>query len=372
MTDNTSENTAGTLTAEQMRQRDFDSLGGAIRTNVRPRGSFARASNNPAEYGDQTTGSKMLINLLLMLTQLIDPSNKSNGGLISMFSKAFGFDDDAEHSAFRDLRDKVAKDGREKTREGLDYSRFDRSAASDALRQGEKQLVKAAAGKNIYSSPLLEMIGKHESGNDYNRIYVPPRMPGESAIKRVDVSNMTVNQVLAYQKDWTNQQRAAGIPADRCSSAIGKYQFIRGTLESTAKQMGLSGNEKFTPELQDRMAMHQLKNAGYDKFVAGKTNESAFLNKVAGVWSSIPKTNGQSAHAGIGINAAGTTVTAAITTLRSERNAVLAAVDKAETTKGAFAAVSGTTTPAIPAPAPVSGDVVLAQTAKPRPATFAL
>lgn len=354
MTDNPVKN--DTLTAEELRQRDYDSLGASqgIKTNVRPRASFMGAAanaTNPSQYDDQNSISKLLINLLLMMTQMINPDNKSHGGLMSLFSKAFGLEDDAEHTQFRNLRDKVAKDGREKVRGELDYSRFDRSAASDTLRQGEKQLVQAATGKNVFNSPLMEMIGKHESAGDYNRVYVPPKMPGYGGVRRVDVSSMTVNEVLAFQKNWTNEQRRAGIPADQCSSAIGKYQFIRTTLESTVKQMGLSGNEKFTPELQDRLAMQQLKNAGYEKYVAGKTNDQTFLNKVAGVWSSIPQTNGRSAHAGIGINAAGTSVTAAVTTLRAER-ASLVASEKPDTTTAAFTAASTATPIAVTAPAP--------------------
>lgn len=356
MTENPATNNTTTLIDAEKRQADYDSLttNGGIKTGgVRPRASFARAASSPAEYGDQNSISKLLINLLLMLTQMIDPDNKGNNGLMSMFSKAFGFEDDADHTKFRALRDNVDKKGRENVREELDYSRFDRRAASETLRQGEKQLVQAATGKNVYNSPLLEMIGKHESAGDYNRVYVPPKMPGYGSVRRADLSNMTVNEVLDWQRNWTNEQRKAGIPADQCSSAAGKYQFIRATLEGTAKQMGLTGKEKFTPELQDRLAMQQLKNAGYDKYMAGRTADQTFLNKVAGVWSSIPQSNGRSAHAGIGVNAAGTSVSSAVSTLQAERAATLATT-KPETTTAAFSAAStgaakppATTTPIV-------------------------
>lgn len=364
MTDNPSTIDATTATAAEKRQSDYDSLtvNGGIKTGgVRAGKSFARAAGNPAEYGDQSPISKLLINLLLMLTQMIDPDNKGHNNLMSMFSKAFGFEDDADHTKFRALRDNVDKKGREAVREDLDYSRFDRRAASDTLRQGEKQLVQAATGKNVYNSPLLEMIGKHESAGDYNRVYVPPKMPGYGGVRRVDLSNMTVNEVLDWQRNWTNEQRRAGIPVDQCSSAAGKYQFIRATLAGTAKQMGLTGDEKFTPELQDRMAMQQLKNAGYDKYVAGKTNDQTFLNKVAGVWSSIPKSNGRSAHEGIGINAAGTTVSSAVSTLQAERSSIQAAAAKPETTTQAFSAAST----GAPKPPATNTPIVVADNNKP-------
>lgn len=363
MTENPATNNTATLTDAEKRQADYDSLttNGGIKTGgIRPRASFARAASNPAEYGDQNSISKLLINLLLMLTQMVDPDNKGNDKLMSMFSKAFGFEDDANHTRFRALRDNVDKKGRENVREELDYSRFDRRAASDTLRQGEKQLVQAATGKNVYNSPLLEMIAKHESAGDYNRVYVPPKMPGYGGVRRVDLSNMTVNEVLDWQRNWTNEQRRAGIPADQCSSAAGKYQFIRSTLAGTAKQMGLTGNEKFTPELQDRLAMQQLKNAGYDKYMTGKTADQTFLNKVAGVWSSIPQSNGRSAHAGIGINAAGTSVSSAVSTLQAERAATLA-MTKPETTTQAFSTAST----GAPKPPATNTPIIVADNNKP-------
>lgn len=357
MTDNPSTNDTTALTAAEKRQADYDSLttSGGIKTNVRARTSFSRAANNPAEYDGQSPISKLLINLLLMLTQMIDPDNKGNNGIMSMFAKAFGFEDDADHTKFRALRDNVDKKGRENVREELDYSRFDRRAASETLRQGEKEMVQAATGKNVYNSPLLEMIGKHESAGDYNRVYVPPKMPGYGGVRRVDLSNMTVNEVLEWQRNWTNEQRRAGIPSDQCSSAAGKYQFIRATLAGTAKQMGLTGDEKFTPELQDRLAMQQLKNAGYDKYMAGKTNDQTFLNKVANIWSSIPQSNGRSAHAGIGINAAGTTVSSAVSTIQAERAATMAAT-KPETTTLAFSTAGAPKPPATDNPIIVAGN----------------
>ena len=56
------------------------------------------------------------------------------------------------------------------------------------------------------------------------------------------LTNMTIDQVLA-RGDLTH---------------VGKYQFQLGkgrTLDSLKTRMGLSGSEKLTPELQDRMAV---------------------------------------------------------------------------------------------------------------------
>lgn len=44
------------------------------------------------------------------------------------------------------------------------------------------------------------------------------------------------------------------------SSAIGRYQIIRKTLAGLMKKLSLSPNLKFTPELQDRLALALLED----------------------------------------------------------------------------------------------------------------
>lgn len=143
-------------------------------------------------------------------------------------------------------------------------------------------------GKNIYNSQLLELIGKGESGGDYNRVF--------GKAKRIDLSNMTINEVVAWQKNYTSVEGSA-------SSAAGKYQFIRKTLQATANEMGLTGNEKFDPAMQDRLAMHVLNKSGYSATLAGNMNEGKFADRVAGVWASLKNTSGRGTYDGDGLNA---------------------------------------------------------------------
>jgi hypothetical protein len=89
------------------------------------------------------------------------------------------------------------------------------------------------------TADLLRDLGKKEGGgkeyeaaNSGRSGDMPNGIPG--------LTNMTLNQVLAN-------------PA----AHVGKYQLQLGkgrTLDSLKARMGLTGNEKFTPELQDRMA----------------------------------------------------------------------------------------------------------------------
>ena len=71
-----------------------------------------------------------------------------------------------------------------------------------------------------------------------------------------DLSKLTVNQILASSHNLTadNKERIF---------AAGKYQIVTTTLESAKAKLPLTGEELFTPELQERIFLHFL--LGKDK-----------------------------------------------------------------------------------------------------------
>ena len=137
---------------------------------------------------------------------------------------------------------------------------------------------------------VLDLIAGPESGGRYDAVY-----PGK---RRPEILDMTLDELVADQRE---RGRFTG------SSASGRYQYIRKTLSSVVKQMGLdTSKEKFTPKLQDEIAIFHLRaNHGLDRWLSGSMSNEQFLNRLAGTWAGIPKTNGRSAHAGILNNKAG-------------------------------------------------------------------
>lgn len=136
---------------------------------------------------------------------------------------------------------------------------------------------------------LLDLIKVHEAGGNYNAVY------GKSGSKR-NLGAFSLNQILAMQV----AARSRGVP----STAIGGYQFIYKTLRGLKGSMGLTGDEKFTPRLQDMMAMQLLRQRGYDAFKAGRLSKRAFALRIAQEWASFPNPNtGRSVYAGDGLNA---------------------------------------------------------------------
>lgn len=271
--------------------------GEGLKVSPRARENFGRAAEKPAQpanYKDQNLFGQFLINLMMMLTGALDPNNKNNDGLIGLISKAFGFEDDASHTQFRNLRDDIRTRGRESVRDGMDFSRFDRSAAMAAAREGQPLLA-----RNAYQSQMLELIGKHESGGDYNRVFA------HKGIKRVDLTNMTLNEVMDWQRAYVNEQKAQGYSKDNRSAAAGKYQIMRDTLSQSMKELGLRGDEKFDERMQDRLAMHLLQKRGYSDYLEGRMSEKKFLVGLSSEWASLPKdASGRGVHDGVGTNRA--------------------------------------------------------------------
>lgn len=126
------------------------------------------------------------------------------------------------------------------------------------------------------------------------------------------LTSMTLDEVEATQPGWTKRFG---------SSAAGGYQFMRNTLDAPKTlrdiegEMGLSGQERMDPDLQDRMAYHLLKRRGYLEFVEGEIGIVDFGRRLAMEWASFPVLadtkgakrrvrRGQSYYAGDGRNKA--------------------------------------------------------------------
>lgn len=158
---------------------------------------------------------------------------------------------------------------------------------------------------------LLDFIGKTETGKSgpegYDVVYA-----NKQHLLKKPITQWTLDEVEA---DGPRRTKAYG------SSAAGRYQFMRDTLDAPNTlsdlegEMGLTGKERFAPDLQDRMGYHLLKRRGYLGFMSGKLSEIEFGKKLAQEWASFPVLadtqgsrrkikRGQSYYAGDGLNKA--------------------------------------------------------------------
>jgi muramidase (phage lysozyme) len=121
---------------------------------------------------------------------------------------------------------------------------------------------------------LLDFIAAKESRGDYNAVYGQGSVPG--------LTNMTIAQVLEYQKRL--------VAMGQKSSAVGRYQFIRSTLEEEAKKAGLDINkELFTPQIQDKLILNRLRRVrGLDKFKSGQIDATQFAENLSMEFAALP------------------------------------------------------------------------------------
>lgn len=104
----------------------------------------------------------------------------------------------------------------------------------------------AGAAKDIEAANkgLRELIKLRESGGDYNVTLDHGAYTGGPR----DLVNMTIDEVLAMQKGMLAH------PANnKNSSAAGAYQIVRKTLLSLVDELGLTGNELYDRDMQDRL-----------------------------------------------------------------------------------------------------------------------
>lgn len=102
-----------------------------------------------------------------------------------------------------------------------------------------------------------------ESGGDYNALFGFSNRPG-GAFAGTNLTDMTVDQALAFaDPNGPYGQHVKG-QVGRVATPMGAYQVVGSTLRAAKDGLGLTGNERMTPELQDRIAgwIYQTQGTG--------------------------------------------------------------------------------------------------------------
>ena len=170
------------------------------------------------------------------------------------------------------------------------------------------------SNRNISSgssnNAILDLIAQGEvsttAASGYNVPYRGARISAKQMFGK-ELSQLTIGEVKQLQKANINEQKSRGIPANRRSSAMGRYQFIYSGFDDYIRAAGLSDKDMFSPENQDAMAMAIIRKGKYglDAVRAGKATPAQFQNNVlAARWASIQKTSGGGVHDAAGFNKA--------------------------------------------------------------------
>jgi muramidase (phage lysozyme) len=163
-------------------------------------------------------------------------------------------------------------------------------------------------GKDDCTDIILDMIAVHESNGNYNALI-------GNANSKADLSRYTLAEIYELMKKLLT----IGEP----STAIGRYQIIKATLRTLQTKKGLPDTTKFTPELQDQLAVSLMVGRGYPAWWDGRITDAEFLHGLSCEWASLPdpNANGKSHYDGVGPNHAGTTLAWVYAALRRAKGA---------------------------------------------------
>ena len=195
----------------------------------------------------------------------------------------------------------------------------------------------AAIKDNPQAGHLLDFVAGPESNGNYNAYFA------HADNQTTKLTDMSLKEVLQFQH---NLVAVDGLP----SSASGRYQFMPDTLKGLMTQMRLTGDERFTPEMQDNLALQLLKNRGLESWQQGKLSDVGFMQNLSQEWASLPNPHtGASWYDKDGLNKSLVT-TGQVAKVLSEAKGM-------PTTAAAATPAAPSATPAAPAVAPTATDL---------------
>lgn len=168
-----------------------------------------------------------------------------------------------------------------------------KDAKGDELDLGD--LVQTASAEGMDTSTLegdvkdvAKAIDIGESGGDYGTLLGFTNRPGRK-FDDVDITKMSVNDLLDFADGDGPYAQYSKRMVGKVATPMGRYQIVGKTLRSLKNELGLTGDEQFTPELQDKLFLTLLRRRGYDDYKAGKISKEDFLASVSNEWEGLSK-----------------------------------------------------------------------------------
>ena len=146
---------------------------------------------------------------------------------------------------------------------------------------------------------LAPKIKARESGGDYDALYGFSNR-GDGPFAGTKVTDMTVDQAIQFSDpdgpygQWSKQKLGY------VATPMGAYQIVGSTLRDIKENMGLTGEEKMTPDMQEAMAKWLYQNRGGAMPWAASENAGPAGAGVAAAGRDAPSSERSGLAAGIG------------------------------------------------------------------------
>lgn len=88
------------------------------------------------------------------------------------------------------------------------------------------------------------------------------------------LTDMTIGEIMNLQAERPGMSNEEWIAQGRLH-AVGRYQFIGGTLPGVVARAGIPATAKFTPDVQDKLALQYLKEAGLGAWIGPSDRATA-------------------------------------------------------------------------------------------------
>ena len=172
---------------------------------------------------------------------------------------------------------------------GIDYAATAAAStqqiqSNTAMREQESTSIGAMSDNQ---RGALDALAKYESGAaGYDAVNQYGTMGGRGVegfsgdIKKMpqhkgrSLTNMTIGEIKQLQYDDKSMSKEEWINAGKLH-AVGRYQFIGNTLPGVAERAGIPDNAKFSPQVQDIMALQLIKERGISPWVGPSDKATA-------------------------------------------------------------------------------------------------
>ena len=108
--------------------------------------------------------------------------------------------------------------------------------------------------------------------------YIAPSRP---------LTEMTLAEVKRYQAEQIKATKGKIPGTSGGTSAVGKYQVLKSTLEEAQKELGLSDYDVFDADVQDQIGAYLLNKRGFQEYLSGKMSKVDFQRNLSREWASI-------------------------------------------------------------------------------------